>query len=385
MCLASMISNLFVIYLITSIIFFAYSYGFVDFNLTLSSHPVVTSFVSWTQQLAMFNRSDSVVVYLSLLLTMFVIYFFIIKLVPKSVFLWKWVAAIAVVFTLSYPLLSSDVFKYLFAARMVVDYQVNPHVVPPMAFPNDTWIRFLRWIHTPSPYGPGMTVLSIFAYVVGLQKFITALFLSKLLNLGFYFVSIYYVGKLVSNITSAKSSVIRSQLFFALNPLVLVEWLANVHNDGPMITLFLASLYYLFNGRKLKSFLLVIASISIKYVTVIILPFLFLKNKLSIKLVTIYSLILLALAPILYHYSYQYQPWYVTWLVPLAAVLGSTTVMTIIGAYTVGAFLRYLPFIATGLWQGSAEYFAYLTFGPVLIVCLWIVIMKYVRSRWQFS
>ena len=57
-------------YFLISISLFAYSYGFVDFNLTISSHPLVMNFVGWSQSLAMFHRSTSLYVYLGIILLM---------------------------------------------------------------------------------------------------------------------------------------------------------------------------------------------------------------------------------------------------------------------------------------------------------------------------
>lgn len=359
-----------IFYLLSSIVFFIYSYGFVDFNLTLSSHPLVTGFVSWSQSLAMFNRPLSIQVYLGLIIAMFICYF--VSLTHHNsqdrVFPWRFVAVLALIFTVSYPLLSSDVFKYLFSARMVVDYGANPHVLPPNTFPDDTWIRFMRWVHTPSPYGPVMTALAIPPYLLGLKKFVLALFLFKFMTLGAYLLAVWLVGKLAAMINKDVRFVTRAQVYFALNPLIFVEWLTNAHNDGLMITAFLLAVYLLFRNKKVLSVGALLLSIGIKYVTVILLPFIFLKKKISLVFVGYYSLILLFLAPLLYHYSYQYQPWYVTWLIPLAAILGNSTIMWGVGAYTLGSFLRYIPYISTGLWEGTSLQFAIYSFSPPLVL-----------------
>ncbi|MFH1244099.1 MAG: hypothetical protein V1487_00785, partial [bacterium] len=63
---------------------FLYSYGFVDFNLTLSSHPLVTGFVSWSQNLAMFHRSTSLIVYLALILLSYSLYSITLLLTPPE-------------------------------------------------------------------------------------------------------------------------------------------------------------------------------------------------------------------------------------------------------------------------------------------------------------
>lgn len=375
-CWANTMSKfLMALWLSSSMALWLYSYGFVDFNLTLSSHPLVVNFVTWSQQLAMFQRSTSLYVYLGIIVLMFILYFGSLALWHRLTrFPWLFVSLLALIFSLSYPFLSSDVFKYLFAAKELLLYHANPHTVAPWVFEGDTWLRFMRWIHTPSPYGPVMTLLAVPYYLLGLGKFVPTLYLFKLDQIFWYGLSIWVIGKL------AGKRAILAQLFFALNPLVLLEWLTNAHNDAPMIALLLLSLYLLRLGRKLPSLVALIFSIGIKYVTVIFLPFIFITRKIPLNyiLYTLYSI--LFLAPLLYHYSYQYQPWYVTWLIPLAALSGSTLIMSLTAAYSLGALLRYIPFIQLGLWEGSAPYFALLTFTPLVLAALCFVVLHFARK-----
>lgn len=361
------------IWTILAIALFLYSYGFVDFNLTLSSHPLVTSFVSWSQNLAMFHRSTSLSVYLTLVVFAYLLYCLTLFSSPSKSFPWKFVIFLALIFALSYPLLSSDVFKYLFSAKEVLVYHANPHTVPPQVFEGDTWLRFMRWIHTPNPYGPVMTALAIPYYVLGFGKFVPSLYLFKLDQIFWYGLSIWVIGKL-----AGKRSVL-AQLFFALNPLVLIEWLVNAHNDAPMISLLLLSLYFLSISKRLPSLISLLFSIGIKYATVFFLPVLLLYRKLSLPTIVHYSLIVLFLMPLLYHYQTQFQPWYVTWLVPFAALSSSPVIMTLTAAYSFGALLRYIPFIQLGLWQGSGTYFALLTFTPLALTALYFLLLYSVR------
>lgn len=352
---------------------FIYSYGFVDFNLTLSSNLYVSKFVAWSQQLAMFNRSTSFYVYVGIVIALYLLYFGVIVHWFKHKLLkfpWKIVAAIAVIFSLSYPLLSSDVFKYLFSAKTVLVYHANPHLFAPQIFVGDPWLRFMRWIHTPSPYGPVMTALAIPYYLLGLGKFVPSLYLFKLDQLFWYGLAIWVIGKL------AHKRPVLAQLIFALNPLVLIEWLVNAHNDAPMISLLLLSFYFLSLGKRLPAFISLLFSIGIKYVTIFFLPVIFLYQKFHPLTIIHYSLIALITAPLIYNYQTQFQPWYVTWLVPFAALSGSIPLMGIVTAYTLGALLRYTPFIQTGLWQGSGRYFAILTFTPLIFAIIYFLILK---------
>lgn len=366
---------LLVCWLVISLAVFVYSYGFVDFNLTISSHPLLTSFVGWSQDLAMFHRSTSLYVYLALILLLYFAYALTLLHASPKTFPWRPILLIALICSLAYPFLSSDVFKYLFAAKELLVYHANPHAVAPQVFEGDTWLRFMRWIHTPSPYGPVMTALAIPYYLLGLGKFTPSLYLFKLDQIFWYGLSIWLIGKL------APAKKVWAQLIFALNPLVLVEWLINAHNDAPMIALLLLAFYLVKESRRLAGFFALALSVGIKYVTIIFLPFIFVK-KTNVRLITYYLLSILLLTPLLYHYSYQYQPWYVTWIIPFAAISGSPIIVSLTIAYSVGAFLRYLPYISTGLWLGSPQQFALLTFGPLaLSIIIYIIHALIIRLR----
>jgi len=226
----------------------------------------------------------------------------------------------------------------------------------------------MRWIHTPSPYGPVMTALAIPYYILGFGKFVPTLYLFKLDQIFWYGLSIWVIGKL------SKST--RAQLFFALNPLVLLEWLVNAHNDAPMISLLLLSLYLFSLGRRLPSFISLLLSIGIKYVTIVFLPFIFLKKIIPLPIIHYSLFIILAVVPLIYNYQTQFQPWYVTWIIPFAALSGSVMMMSLTAAYSLGALLRYIPFIQTGLWHESATYFALLTFTPLALTALYFLLLR---------
>lgn len=357
-----MSKTLMILWAVLVLTLWSYSYGFVDFNLTLSSHPLVMQFVRSMQQLALFNRPTSLLFFLGLMVVSFTLYFFTVKSYRLPRFPWKVVLILALVLALAYPFLSSDVFKYLFGAKTVLVYHQNPNLVAPQVFEGDLWLRFMRWIHTPSPYGPVQTLLAIPYYLLGFGKFVPILYLYKLDQVFWYGLSIWALGKLGASP--------RARLFFALNPLVLYEWLINAHNDAPMIGLALLALVLMKNKNRYWATLSLATSIGIKFVTLIFIPFLLFPSKLISRYLSPYSLIVLTLAPLLYHYQIQYQPWYVTWLVPFAALSNNKGIMWVVGAYTLGALLRYIPYIQTGLWEGTPLYFASLTFLPPLLMAL---------------
>ncbi len=351
-----------VTWLILAFSWLIYSYGFVDLNLTISSNPHWLAFLAPLQHLVYFNRPLSLQIFVALIILSYLAYSITLLLSQPNRFPWKWVIIITGIFSLAYPLLSADSFKYLFAAKELLLYHANPHVVPPNAFPDDLWIRFMRWVHTPSPYGPVETLLAIPPYLLGLGRFVPALFLLKIQNWGFYLLTVWCIRKLSDN---------KAALFFALNPLVLVEWLINAHNDAGMIALLLLAMYYLLSRRKrVLSIVTLLLSVGIKFVTVLYLPFIILKKRIPTYLANYTLLVALAAAPLLYNYTTQYQPWYVTWLVPLAALVDTKWVRWTVAAYSLSVLSRYLSYVGTGFWETNQLTLVLSTFTLPAVVAL---------------
>ena len=356
-------------WVVLALAIFIYSYGFVDLNLTLSSNPILFNFVTWVQHLVYFNRPLSLKIFVVLITVMFFLYIGTLVYWSNTKltrFPWRFITLLALILSLSYPMLSSDVFKYLFAGKEILVYHASPYLVTPNSFEGDTWISFMRWVHTTTPYGPVFTGLTIPYYLLGFGKFVPILYLFKLDQVAWYLFAIYLIGKLKG---------LKAQLFFALNPLVMMEWLVNAHNDAIMITLLLLSLYLYTLKQRAWSFVSLLASIGIKYVTVIFLPFIFLK-KLSLSTITHSLLAALAVAPLLYHYSWQYQPWYVTWLIPLVSLSPHKWVRSSVAVYSFSVFSRYLYFVGTGSWLGTPLWHALMTFAPPVICGLYFLILR---------
>ena len=362
-----------------SIFIWIYSYGFTDLNLTLSSNHYVLSFIHFTQKLVYFNRPLSTRVYLGLILIFYLIYLLILNQVKNfSKLPWRWLLIIALVFTLAYPFLSHDSFKYLFAAKMVVKYHLNPHTHSPNFIQGDDWLRFMRWVHTPSPYGPIFTLITIPAYLLGLGKFVPSLFILKLLNFGWYVLAIIFIGKISLKLNFTQAQTVFNQLFFALNPLILIENLANAHNDMPMMALFLIGFYlflqskYYFSLLTFKSALLILLSLGIKYITAIFLPVYLIRKNITPQHLLNFLLLIFFIVPIAYYV--QFQPWYITWTLTLIALHPSRRLKYLAIAYSFGGFMRYLPFIYTGLWSATKFQFNLLTFIPLLFTSLFYLV-----------
>jgi hypothetical protein len=274
-------------------------------------------------------------------------------------------------FLLSNNNLSYDVFNYIFNAKMVVQYHADPHVKVALDFPNDPWIRFMHNTHTPAPYAYGWTVLSLIPYMAGLGKFLltwVAFRLWSFVMLCALGVVYYFQRRHVSPLAAAA---------VLLNPLTLTEILANSHNDLWMMVPALASLALLLPHTKTRapwkilalSLVLLLASTTIKFATLLLLPLWFLlaiypalpqKLQFLASKITPYWPLLASSAmfiPLMTSRAQQFHPWYFMWCLiwlPFTAssqmpkLIKSIELATLMG-FSISSTYRYLPY----LWHGG--------------------------------
>lgn len=341
------------LFLATSIGFFIYSFTHVDLNLTLSSHPLVLKIISSLQQIAYYDRPLSTNIYLALSIFAIILYLYIVfKLSQKlKKFPWKVVGAIGLIFALAYPFLSHDMFNYVFYARTIIKYKQNPYIAAPNWFLGDEWLRFMHWTHKPSPYGPFHAFIVLPSYILGLGKLTLSLFWIKIINFSFYIVSIRTIGTITKILKRSKREIIQAQLLLALNPLILVDSLANGHNDAVMMAIYLLSLMFLLQRKFLKSAVALLLSVGVKYITIVLVPVYFLFNKLSKeKLINIQVIAFTILVPLFYTY-YGFQVWYATWALYTMPLSKSTSLKGAVLLFTIGGLLYYSSYIFTGLWN----------------------------------
>ena len=176
--------------LLLPVSFFIFSYFWVDYGLFLmvaDSHPFFNHF-RWLISFRDSQRPFLANIYLLLTLIFFGLQIgllFLRKLKFISVKKLFWLAGIStVLFSLAYPFLSRDLFTYLFSARMVLAYQVNPFVIPPMDFlSTDMWVGLAHNIEFTYAYGPVSLLFSLIPMLfLSSQRFILNFVVYKLLN-----------------------------------------------------------------------------------------------------------------------------------------------------------------------------------------------------------
>lgn len=332
-------NKLLIIYCLLLIVFSLYSYSLVDPNLTLLNHPAWTTFREQAVQLGYHNRNLSSMIYLTLTASLFLFHLFFYKNYKKF-------SAIKIAFVcgfillLSYPLLSHDLFNYMFDARILTYHHANPYASRALDFPSDPWIRFMHWTHRTYPYGPSWLILSIIPSFLAFGKFILNFLFFKLMFVLFYIVSVYYLNKIDK----------KQSIFYATHPLILIEGLINAHNDFIATALAIFGIYLVLkNQKKLLARIFLLLSGGVKYIT---MPVIFaVKDRKSLWNLLVAAGIII-LTGYLSIFS-EIQPWYyLSLFVFLPFYLKYIQKFQI---FFFGLLLSYYPYIAYDGWAQKSN------------------------------
>ena len=217
--------------------------------------------------------SGIIVIGLSLLYSM--TYFIIIKkeneIFKNKKEILMSVIVISFIFMLILPYLSSDIYYYMGDSWISSKYGANPYYTSVADLQeqgiNDEILNNTGyWKNTTSVYGPVwnsiaklLITLSFGSVTIGLFVFKIASYLLHILN-----------TCIIYKITKSKKYI----LLYGLNPLILIEFLSNVHNDIYLITCILLAIYFLIRKKNIYFTMIFLAlSVSIKYSTVLLIPF----------------------------------------------------------------------------------------------------------------
>jgi len=349
-----------VVYSLLLLFLIIYSYSQIDLNLTLSSNQLYQSIQQQLIYLGYFNRPLSTVVFTILLFLLFTFYFFILYLVnKKKVTLQKillLVVLTCVILFFSYPAFSHDIFNYMFDARIVTKYYQNPYFHSALDFPNDLWTRFMHWTHRTYPYGPIWLILTLPFSFLGFGKFVPTLFLFKVMFALFHLGNIFLIYKILQKISP--KNIILGVVFYAFNPLVIIESLVSPHNEIMMLFFLLLAIHQIVFGNKLNSFISLLLSVGIKFVTVSLLPiFLFINMKSDYLHKYILWVLFLLIPPLLIQIVYR-EPysWYFLLFIGVAAILVEVrNLRYLIYGSSLAFLLRYIPFLYTGEYSSQVR------------------------------
>lgn len=398
------------VYVIVLLLYAVFSYGFTDPNLVFTSNQLYWQFQTYMWNTFFSNDRLQASVYSVLILTLTISWMWFaldLKSLHKNGLLTlKRGLFVLVITTLpllfSYNALSHDVFNYMFNAKMVVEYGKDPHVFTALDFPDDLWTRFMHNTHTAAPYGYGWTALSLVPYLLGFSFFSLTWFIFKLFSVASLFITFILLVKIVPFFKKTLNDNVFAVLITLINPFVLIEVVSNAHNDLWMMVFALAAVLITVSNRLsarlrvLASLLLLIASISIKYATAILLPWLLLlliikdARYLQTFVTGIKKFALQFLAPLLSHFylkifpalavfslsllfllpkSQFFHPWYFLWIIVWLPLLTQTKVASVLLVSSSALLLRYEPWIWNGGYaENTIQWQILISFISVVLV-----------------
>lgn len=251
-----------------------------------------------------------------ILLTLIQIYFLISKFLNKySIKKLLFIALItSTIATLSYTFLSSDIFSYLFAGKMVTFFHLNPYINPPITVEGkELWFPFTLWVNNTNytvfgidikyAYGPIFLAYSIIPFIIFTSsRFLGVFYGLKLLNMLTFMICGWMLLKINNN-----DKKVFAYWFF--NPLLILELLINSHNDLLMVALFIASVFFsTVNKNKVFEITSYIASVATKFISGPLIFSLFTFGKIKLWLFKLSAI------SILFYNAYNPKYlWYYSW------------------------------------------------------------------------
>ena len=257
------------------------------------------------------DRGEQTILYILILSILTILYFVIIKnkkeIFENSKKVFIFIAIVSTIFVIVIPFTSSDIFYYLGVGRIDSEYNQNPYYTTIKDFVelNDN-SKYLEqdtvllqgysndWADTTVVYGPIWTLVCKIVASLSFGNIDIGLLVFKLLNLVVHLLNCHMIYK----ISNKKIFT----LLYGLNPFILIEGIACVHNDIYIVLAILISLYYLVKKKNLLLSVIFLAmATAIKYFAIILLPFIiiyyFRKEKPSIRFLKCikYGMIFLAI------------------------------------------------------------------------------------------
>ncbi len=359
-----------------------YSYTQIDLNLTLSGNPIYQQVQRQLILIGYFQRHLSALIYSLIQITMFGLYFYLMKLVLSHRLnirqIVKLILLVSLLAILSYPALSHDIFNYMFDARIVTKYHLNPYFFKANDFPSDLWVRFMHWTHRYYPYGPIWLILTLPFSYLGLGKFVLTLMNFKLMFFLFHLGNLYLIYKITQKLYPDYKLV--SLAFYGLNPLIISESLISPHNEVMMLFFALAALYWgALQNSRIKYFILMILSAGVKFITIALLPLVLLKknikDKSAVEFLLKSSLALTALFICLEIYYREAYPWYFIIFIGFSSLLIKYKKLLIFTSIlSLSALGRYVPFLYEGVYSDNLQRTKNIIFYlPIIIYLIYYI------------
>lgn len=205
---------------------------------------------------------------------------------------------------LIWPITSVDIFCYIYQTRVWSFFGENPYLISYSNFDYDIFYNFLNnsLSHRASPYGPLFIIITGFFNLLFKNNILLNLF-----SLKFFFMILNVLnGYLIYKITKGSKEAF---YLYALNPLIIFEFVINGHNDVLFIFLILLSIFFVKNKfcslkNNLISFFFLALSVLTKFISIIFLPIFALKKIMETnkKIIFLFLLLIIFIIPFMVLY-----------------------------------------------------------------------------------
>lgn len=375
-----------VFYLISIIGLFLYSFTQVDLSLTLSSWSIWQVVQKFFQHIGYFQRPLSTLLFVIIVFSLFAFYLLILhsirhKAISKKT-IWILIILSAVILNFSYNAFSYDLFNYIFDAKIITYYGQNPYTHKALDYASDPMLSFMHWTHRVYPYGPIWLFLTVPLSFIGVNFFLPTFFLFKALASISFLGTSFFIAKILRRISPQNEAF--GLVFFAFNPLVIIESLVSAHNDIVMMFLTMSALYLLINTKYIRSLIFLILSIGIKFATVFLAPIFliiyFLKKSINWQIMFFLLLSLMTIAVVGVSIRTNFQPWYLLYVLPFSALL-SKKYFVFIPAVTISFFalLEYIPFLYLGHWNNPVPSILFWLTATSIILSFLLVLLRFLK------
>ncbi|HTI13639.1 MAG TPA: hypothetical protein VL461_03585 [Dictyobacter sp.] len=261
-----------------------------------------------------------------------------------------------------YPINAVDMYGYIAESAELFYHHANPLIVAASHYPNDPLIHVaVSFVGGPAPYGPlGIVIDSIPTMVSGHNLLLNMLLLKAFFAL-FMLTEAYLLYQIL--LLVKPDLAIAGALAFVWNPYVLLEYVANCHNDIVMMFFVLLALYAVLKGHHTFALFFILLSAFVKYSSLPLIPLFYvysLTNQATIAqrltyfwraIVVFFGVILILFAPF--------------WA-------GSQTLAS---AFNTSQFRLFsFSMLLSDMGVGGSKYAGIVIFGMCYLYALWLVV-----------
>ncbi|GAC1441944.1 MAG: polyprenol phosphomannose-dependent alpha 1,6 mannosyltransferase MptB [Solirubrobacteraceae bacterium] len=175
-----------------------------------------------------------------------------------------------VLFAISPPIMSKDIFSYISYARLGIRHGADPYNTGAFQYPGDAAYPYLGWRHTGSAYGPLFTLAS---YPLGLVGVPFAMWVIKIFTAAASLGMVRLVWVCAKRLGRSPLDAI---VWVGLNPLLLVYGVGGGHNDLIMLFGMLLAVTLVLIPREGSAAAAVVAAAAVKASAAVMLPFMLL-------------------------------------------------------------------------------------------------------------